>query len=86
MLHSNENKAVVQESLQKCATAADTIDPVDVLLDTFMSTVPSLLQAALAEDGIVDEQSRIGKLLAQPLLLPGLTQFCGTLPFLRPDD
>lgn len=76
--------AVVQEALQKCKSAADTIDPVDAMLDTFMSTVPSLL-TVLAEDGVVDDQSRMDKMMAQPLLLPGLTEFCGTLPFLRPD-
>ena len=35
--------------------------------------------------GVVDDQSRMDKMMAQPLLLPGLTEFCGTLPFLRPD-
>ena len=73
--------AVVQDALKNCAADAANVDPVDAMLDTFMSTVPSLLNV-LAEDGV--ESSKLGRLMAQPLLLPGITNFCGTLPFLDP--
>ena len=42
-LNAAAQLAVVQEAMLTCAQQPDKVNPVDAMLDTFMSTVPALI-------------------------------------------